>query len=367
MGDSTQPESQPNSGSITITCRTDLSLLYRVLRIVIRPLRPHLVTPKGEYPAGSPRLRKHPHRIGKVSITEREILIPSNLLLDSEASSGFKAESLWVYDFHLPVSGNNNNRATATHTVYYFAGGGFQAPASSEHWKFCAYLASSLPRSRVVLVSYPLAPHSPAKTTLPFLRRWLIQELRDAAAGDRVVSLVGDSSGANIALSLGLWCADQLALAKSGTGLELDYHRLKSVLAISPPTDLRSPLKGRAPSKAEADAQDPVLGPRIADAAATAWSADSEIERRNPYLSLILADLANLKASGIRVNGVVGTADVLAPDALEFVDRCGGEGVKGQWLVWNGLMHCFPLAACYGLREGVEGRDWIVRVLGGVA
>ncbi|KAI1455495.1 hypothetical protein F4805DRAFT_269137 [Annulohypoxylon moriforme] len=122
-----------------------------------------------------------------------------------------------------------------------------------------------------------------------------------------------------------------------------------------------------AEAKAEADARDPALGLRITEQAATAWTEDSEAGRRDPYMSLGLADLGSLGVSGMKVNGVVGTADVLAPDALVFMERCGREGVKGEWLVWDGLMHCFPLAACYGLREGVEGRDWVVRILREVA
>ncbi|KAI1086874.1 Alpha/Beta hydrolase protein [Rostrohypoxylon terebratum] len=353
------------SSPITITHRTDLSLLYRGLCFFIKPLRPHLATSKRQYPAGSPRLEKHPRHIGKVTVIERGILIPSKLSLDPEINPESNAENLWVYDYYPTGIENNDGRASQAHTVYYFAGGGFQAPGSSEHWKFCAHLASSLSRSRVVLVSYPLAPHSPAKVTLPFLRRWLVHELQDARVDGRVVSLAGDSSGANIALSLGLWCADQLAMDRSAAeGSDRSYfHQLKSILVISPPTDLRASGSNPSTAKTDAGARDPVLGFRISDAAATAWTADSEDERRDPYVSLILADLSSLRASGIRVNGVIGTADVLAPEASSFMERCGGEGVRGEWLVWDGQMHCFPLTACYGLREGVEGRDWVIRVL----
>ncbi|KAI1455494.1 hypothetical protein F4805DRAFT_435723 [Annulohypoxylon moriforme] len=171
MTNITQYKSSPVLGTITITRRDDLSLLYRILRMVIKPLRPRLVAPKGEHPAGSPRLRKRPHHIRRVIIEEREVLIPSNPPSDAEISPRINVESLWVYDFHPAESGNGTNRPR--HTVFYFPGGGFQAPASSEHWKFCAHLASSLPQSRITLVSYPLAPHSPAKVTLPFLRKWV--------------------------------------------------------------------------------------------------------------------------------------------------------------------------------------------------
>jgi hypothetical protein len=90
--------------------------------------------------------------------------------------------------------------------------------------------------------------------------------------------------------------------------------------------------------------------------------------------------ISSLKAANIKVHGIVGTADVLAPDALVFKELCEKYGVQGEWLVWNGRsissgsrsnlltmyldqMHCFPLAWVYGLSEGKVGKDWILDVL----
>ncbi|CAJ2507322.1 Uu.00g085080.m01.CDS01 [Anthostomella pinea] len=362
MGAGDEAESSTNTGSINLTRRSDLSPLYKVLRKVIRPLRPRLVSSDERCPAGSPRLEKHPRSVNKVDITERKIELLPNLSSDvnGDRKSG---DLLWVYDFQPSneiFSSGDGNRGI--HTMYYFAGGGFQSPPSSEHWKLCAHLAST-PAStggRVVLVSYPLAPGSPAKDSLPLLRRWLAQALRDAEAQNGIVSLLGDSAGANVALSLGLWCADQLALAKVNTNTEAadSLSRLRSVMAISPPTDMRN----QNPAVPLADATDPVLAKSVTDGAAEAWSKGSDKE--DPYLSPNLADLKNVAAGGMRLNGVIGTSDVLAPDALVFLEKCKDEGVKGDWLVWEGQMHCFPLAACYGLRESKESRDWVEKTLG---
>jgi hypothetical protein len=38
-------------------------------------------------------------------------------------------------------------------------------------------------------------------------------------------------------------------------------------------------------------------------------------------------------------------------------------GVKGEWLVWEKQMHCFPLAWTYGLSEAKHGKDWILDLL----
>ncbi|KAI8630259.1 Alpha/Beta hydrolase protein [Xylariaceae sp. FL1651] len=353
----------------TVTHRSDLSTLYKILKTALRPLRSHIISIKGGYPAGSPRLEKHPRRIGNVSVEERRVEIFPSSEPTSEPNTNAEPkehkEILWVYDFNSPVEptrGRAKDDNKDSHTIYYFAGGGFQMPPSSEQWKFCAHLASSLaPSKRVVLISYPLAPNSPAHDSLPILRRWLAQALQRAEAEHGIVSLVGDSAGGNVALSLGLWRADQLAVARrdaeADAAVSPSRTRLRSVVAISPPNDMRN----RNPAAPLADAQDPVLGKPVTDGAARAWSLGSD--KDDPYLSPNLADLANLKASGMSVYGVIGTADVLAPDGLIFLEKCKEQGVKGEWLVWEGQMHCFPIAACHGLKKGKEGREWVERAL----
>ncbi|KAI1396927.1 Alpha/Beta hydrolase protein [Hypoxylon fuscum] len=368
MNESADGEEEAGSENITITRRHDISLSYKLISSIMRLLRPHLATPpKNKYPPGSPRLRKHPKHIKTTRIIEREITVPLHPLPDSDPGSNVanKSASLWVYEFHPPkrASHGSKPRPGPAHTIFYFCGGGFQAPALAEHWKLCAHLAAHLPRARVVLVSYPLAPHSPAKDALPLLRAWLARALEEQHEHG-AVSLAGDSAGANIALSLALWCADQLAgigteRSAGGSAAKAEHFRkLRSVLAISPPTDFRN----TNPAIARADAQDPVLGKRVADRAAAVWTAGGG-DAADPYLSANLADLASVRAAGLRVDGVVGTADVLAPDELVFVERCRRAGVKGKWLVWEGQMHVFPLTACYGLREAREARSWVVDVL----
>ncbi|KAI1364637.1 hypothetical protein F5Y08DRAFT_306453 [Xylaria arbuscula] len=141
---------------------SDLSALYRALRTTARPIRSHIIKVKGDCPAGSPRLEKHPGRIGDVSIEERLVEIRTGL----GSCSLVEQERLWVYDLRALTETN------VKHIIYFFAGGGFVQPAAVDQWKFFAHLASSLALAgvRVVLVSYPLAPNSPAKDSLPVLR-----------------------------------------------------------------------------------------------------------------------------------------------------------------------------------------------------
>ncbi|KIW87728.1 uncharacterized protein Z519_11702 [Cladophialophora bantiana CBS 173.52] len=197
-----------------ITIRSDLSLLYRVLRAVIRPLRPRLVRPSNRaQPAGSPRV---------VPPRKRDVVVQETM-----------CEGVWMYYFdpapkkrkakgrrHVEKVGDgsptdelvkdgvgagagtgrttgHHPRVRRKHRVYYFCGGGFQSPPAPEHWRFLTYLSQDLashccsrpptgsgqhakglgqdaePGAEIelVLVSYPLAPYSPASDSLEILRK----------------------------------------------------------------------------------------------------------------------------------------------------------------------------------------------------
>lgn len=310
---------------IQLTTRDDLSLLYRLLRALIRPLRPRLVGLQAPQPAGSPKLR--PPKT-KTAIRERHV------------------EGMYVYDFGTP-----DHISSTRHQLFYFAGGGFQSPPSSEHWKFCAELSNRLQGIyQVTLVSYPLAPKSPAAESLRLLQNWLRAVGMDAACKGDSVTLMGDSAGGNIAITLGLWWAEHIR-----------EHQIRSVVknvfAISPPTDLRT----NNPAIAEADKHDPVLTAKLSADVGKAWAAGMRLD--HPDISPLFADLTLLRHADVKVHGVVGTYDVLAPDAIKFREACNEAGVSGQWLEWKGQMHCFPLTFSYGLSEGKQSKEWIVEVL----
>jgi acetyl esterase/lipase len=238
------------------------------------------------------------------------------------------------------------------HILLYFAGGGFQSPPSKEHWKFCASLCSALRESYAIsIVSYPLAPNSPASQSLPALQELLVKVIEKAQQEKGSVTLMGDSAGGNVALSLAFWYAKRMLEEGARPGV------LKNVVVISPPTDLRN----QNPAINEADKHDPILTKDLIESVAVAWAGD--LPRDSPEVSPLLDDISAMKSAGIKIHGVVGTYDVLAPDAMKFREVCEKGEIPGDWMVWEGQMHCFPLAACYGLKEGKVARDWVIDVL----
>lgn len=405
-----------------VETRTDLSLFYKVLRAIIKPMRPHLASPpKKPLPRGSVKLS----RVAKIQQARRCEVIERQ----DEFGLG-----LWVYDFipksraqkqkqkqkAHPQASDSTVASTATdasprHRVLFFNGGGFQAPPSPMHWKLVANLATHFPNEyQFTLVSYPLAPESPAGESLPLLREYLRRLIAASTEVGGSISLMGDSAGGNIAISLGMWWATQLeeAVRRRGNddGGRENVERgvvgeritpiqpgiLKSVVAISPVVDMQN-------TNPDIDAKnklDPILTKDLTERVAAAWSGTSKrttpvaltakvpesspgsqdievqhkpkatttntrpLARDDPTISPLCHDdgvFASLARHGIHMHGIIGTSDCLAPDALLFKGKCVEAQVPGRWLVWEGQMHCFALAGVYryGLKEGVQAIKFV--------
>lgn len=427
--------SQSRSASIKITKRTDLSVLYRVVRTLIRPIRPRLVKIGNDMPAGSQRLSAPKRRGCEAIESQREgvweytfrhveasqIQARSQSQSNSRSRSHLDKDNVINIDHEKAIrttdssstspNATSSSRKKQKHRIYYFSGGGFQSPPSGGHWLFLGKLAKDLQMSssetdatefEVTLVAQPLAPASPAPDALPVLRRWVTSVLDDAARQSDTdstvtVTLAGDSSGGNVALSLGMWAVQELP--------DLARNALSSILVISPAVDLRNVNE----EIKVADKYDPILTIGLTGDVACAWVGSVESKRRpktnrtmtnpnrntktemdkdtdteteakkgvgmremstsDPSVSPLLHSdptFEKLRDNQVCVHGVVGTHDVLAPDALEMMRKCDRFGVPGEWLVWEGQMHCFPLAGVgdiLGLREGKEARMWIEDVL----
>ena len=75
-------------------------------------------------------------------------------------------------------------------------------PPSPEHWKLCAELSHRLPHSTISIVSYPLAPNSPAKDSIPALEALYPHLFPSATETDEEITFAGDSAGGCVVLGL---------------------------------------------------------------------------------------------------------------------------------------------------------------------
>lgn len=275
---------------------------------------------------------------------------------------------MWVYDLTSKSASQDSNHQQR---ILYFAGGGWQSTPSNDHWAFCAEMVCRVPSTRVTLLSPPLAPNSPVSKSFPQIEKTFRALLQESAREKESIMVAGDSSGGNICLSLVTW-----TLLTGLDGVPVP----KALMAICPTTDLHHSL----PEIKEVDKYDPILTHSYTNSTASKWSpgpvadtppvTDTPVIIKDPRVkfdwsyddprcSPIRADLTPIVAHGVKIHGVTGSYDVLGPDAVAFREQCRKRGVEGEWLEWQGQMHCWPLAFKYGLSESREAVDWIIDVL----
>jgi acetyl esterase/lipase len=299
-------------------------------------------------PAGSQKLSP-PDKVSKrCRITERQV------------------DGIWLYEL-VSLDQTKTTKEGPLRRIYYFGGGGWQMPPSGDHWSFIAELAHRLSDTVFTVVSYPLAPKSPASESLPQLRKLYQTIMNDPEmANDRII-FSGDSAGGNVAIALVMWALTDKAEGKDSS------RTPDAIVGICPSTDLRhldlkiadtahdDPMLTlefiQSTAKAWADGQDEI--PSLAPAGPEGYKAWS---MSDPRVSPALADVSLLMRYNVKVHGITGTHDILAPEAMAFRDRCAEVGVEGQWLEWERQMHCFPLTFAYGLKEAKEAVTWIVGI-----
>ncbi|GAB1725320.1 hypothetical protein NU195Hw_g4068t1 [Hortaea werneckii] len=321
---------QSYNPTIQVTKRTDRSTSMMLLQHVLKPIGDKLIRPKKEYPAGSPRLEPHEKATRLCEVIERQV------------------EGIWLYDLlaNRPAESEPGEQRRKKR-LYYFSGGGWQMPASSEHWAFLTEMARKIPDTVPTMVSYPLAPNSPAPEAMPQLLRLYRSLMASAVENNEEVILAGDSAGGNIILCLTL----------SALMEDEDSPCPIALMCICPSTDLRR----HNPDIKTTEKKDPLLNVPFTNETAQKWRAD--LPPTDPLVSPLYADVSVLARRGVKVHGILGRYDILGPDAVLMREKCNQAHVSGEWLDWEKQMHCFPLTFGYKLKEGVEGVEWMIDVL----
>jgi len=98
--------------SIQVITRHDRSLYTRIIHLVTSPLREYLIRPGKEQPTGSVKLTPHKSAYKGCAVAHRKVC------------------DMHVYDIisTAPATQHTCKR------IYYFCGGGWQSPPSSQHW-----------------------------------------------------------------------------------------------------------------------------------------------------------------------------------------------------------------------------------------
>lgn len=368
-----------SSPSCTVDHRTSRAGLTSAVYLGLKPFGTLLIKPGDAAPPGSVPLEVSKGVYERCNVNERVVegirlydITPRSLEQQhttshhtepaSVASANLRDTAVLQHTTDNEAAGSQNATRSPRRRkqIYYFAGGGWQSQATSQHWGLCSHIAEDLTSkgcpTTVSVVSYPLAPNSPSAVALPQLEKLYRALLPTTgstsgyvADDEEEIIFMGDSAGGNIALALPLHIlsTDQSARAPH------------SLMLISPAVDLRN----TNPEMSVVEKDDPMMNVKFVIQTAQAWCGD-DMDPSDPRVSPILGDVAVLARRGVKINGVVAGHDVLAPDALLFIKKCQENGVRGKWLHWDKQMHCFPLAYKYKLlKEATEAVDWMVEVI----
>jgi acetyl esterase/lipase len=232
------------------------------------------------------------------------------------------------------VSGSEPSKA-----LLYFHGGGYCSGSITSHRRLVTE-AGRAARIRTLAIDYRRAPehpypaaHEDALTAWRFLRRQGIPANR--------IAVGGDSAGGNLALAL----IERLRAA----GEDLPA----CAWLLSPWTDLTmsgATLEIR-------DAVDPLIHTAYLTELADAY-APPPIDRRDPFISPLFADLAGFPSILIQV----GSAETLLADATRLAEAAGAANVGVTLEIWPHMIHAWPVwnaALADGLRALASAGQFI--------
>lgn len=241
-----------------------------------------------------------------------------------------------VYDVE-PVSAARNHGAARKHrakgsVVIYVHGGGWVNEITAHHWRLIARIARDTGQ-RVLVPIHPLLPVGAARQVRDGIVG-LVQAEREAGHD---VRLAGDSSGGQIALSVAL--------------------ELRDLGVVLPATTLLSPaldLTWKNPRIDAVQPSDPWLGRPGGRVLAEAWRGADPIE--DPVVSPLFGDMSGLAPLTV----LVGTRDVLNPDAHLLRDKAQAAGVSVAWHEAAEQLHVYALLPT---KAGEDGTRVIVESL----
>ncbi|MBR1225879.1 MULTISPECIES: alpha/beta hydrolase [unclassified Bradyrhizobium] len=204
--------------------------------------------------------------------------------------------------------------------LLYFHGGGYCSGSIQSHRRMVTE-AGRAAQSRSLAIDYRRAPehpypaaHEDALTAWRFLRKQGIPAAN--------IAVGGDSAGGNLALGL---------IGR----LRAEGEQLPGCAwLVSPWTDLT--MSGTTLDTK--DATDPLIHRAYLAELADAY-APSPIDRRDPLISPLFADLAGFPPLLIQV----GSAETLLADATRLAAAAGSDNVEVSLEIWPHMIHAWPV------------------------
>jgi acetyl esterase/lipase len=209
-------------------------------------------------------------------------------------------------------------RPHADECILYVHGGAYCFGSVKTHREFAGRLAR-LSGRKVFLLEYRLAPEHPFPAAHDDALR-AFQWLAEQGFAPQKITVIGDSAGGNLALSLAL-------------GLrELGLEQPRALVLLSPWTDLRC-----GPVDPDLERRDPMIDLTFGRNAAADYCGAED--PKHPLISPLFADLSGLPPMLIHV----GSEEILLRDSQALAAKARGDGVEIDLQVWDGMFHVWHL------------------------
>jgi acetyl esterase/lipase len=205
-----------------------------------------------------------------------------------------------------------------TRHVLYLHGGGWVLSIMPPHWTLVGQLVEQLDCT-VIVPLYPLAPEHSAQDVLAMLLPFYAQTA--AEVGARNLTVMGDCTGGNVALSLAMQARDR------------KLPQPARLVLISPTLDATF----TDPAIPALDRTDPILSRRGAPEVARLYAG--ELDVRDPMISPIFGSLEGLAPLAV----FTGTRDILNADAHQLKDKAARARIPLAWFEYPGMLHVWLL------------------------
>ncbi|MBN1221994.1 MAG: alpha/beta hydrolase [Candidatus Aminicenantes bacterium] len=238
----------------------------------------------------------------------------------------------------VPAEWVNPSNEEGSRFILYLHGGAFVS-GSSKAYRGLVWRIAGQTAARILVIDYRLSPEHLFPAALEdstAAYEWLLSQ----GMGPDGISVVGDSAGGGLALSL------LLALKDKSIPLPA------CVVCLSPWVDLSC----SSPSLESNAAKDPILIPASCRDRAKSYAGEAYL--CDPYVSPVFGDLTGFPPLLI----LVGSDEVLLDDARRLAAKAGSDGVSFDLQVWKGMFHVWPYLAKY-LPEGKAAIEQIARFL----
>ncbi|WP_110241049.1 alpha/beta hydrolase [Nocardioides gilvus] len=213
-----------------------------------------------------------------------------------------------------------------TRTIFYVHGGGYMAPIDQFHVLYAATLARRLD-ARIVMGDYPLAPaHTWRDSYEQMLDLAVTWAQQTGEAGERGMTLMGDSAGGGYALAIAQGMRDRAATETTPQAAQMVLHAPWADLSMS------------APGTDEASLGDPWLMLSKIHLYAEWWAGGAE-DLTRPEVSPALGDLRDLPPTLM----LHGTRDTLAPGCRMLARRAVEAGWDLTSIEEHGLLHVYSI------------------------